>query len=57
MGKLNFDWEEKSIYKCQYCGYNDKQDREACIKMMEEIAKKQHRPSHVKEWEFVAPKF
>jgi arylsulfatase A-like enzyme len=27
------------------------------IKKMEDIAKKQHRPSHVKEWEFVDPKF
>jgi len=27
------------------------------IKKMDEIAKKQHRPSHVKEWEFVDPKF
>ena len=27
------------------------------IKKMDEIAKKQHRPSHVKDWEFVDPKF
>ena len=26
-------------------------------KTLEDIAKKQHRPSHVKEWEFVDPKF
>jgi len=27
------------------------------LKQMDEIVKKQHRPSHIKEWEFVDPKF
>ena len=27
------------------------------IKRFEEILKQQHQPSHIREWEFVAPKF
>ena len=27
------------------------------LKQMDEIVKKEHRPSHIKEWEFIDPKF
>ena len=50
-------WELYDLSKDPYEQNDIAQVNPDLIKKMEDIAKKQHRPSHVKEWEFVDPKF
>jgi arylsulfatase A-like enzyme len=50
-------WELYDLSKDPYEQNDIAQTNPELIKKMDEIAKKQHRPSHVKEWEFVDPKF
>jgi arylsulfatase A-like enzyme len=50
-------WELFDLSKDPYEQNDIAQANPELIKKMDEIAKKQHRPSHVKEWEFVDPKF
>jgi hypothetical protein len=50
-------WELFDLSKDPYEQNDIAQANPEIIKKLDEIAKKEHRPSHVKEWEFVDPKF
>jgi arylsulfatase A-like enzyme len=53
----NAPWEIYDLAKDPSERNNIANENKELQKQMDDIVRKQHRPSHIKEWEFVNPKF